>query len=365
MPPSVSSREFTYYIYHRLNSTQSEIPKIVQKLLDFKLLAMLMDSTTTNQVLMTLQLAALKDSNFEAALKWIRTVIAQSTMSLSVSGQQLYTCLHSHLEKEVNVKETNKNLHDLEEMFYSQITSHPVACLFLHNSLSVSSGISVTQDSDVHSLTELYLATPDGHYVISLSQHAGEIKVWDTKRHFPVRTLHGIEKPRSLSFISQMQVLVLCNRELRLFDLDSCLQVCSVRGLLNLNMPLFCIRDCRTVIVLARNRMSVNVIDIFSGKIHATLKAGEDRFLNSLLVSADGSILVCGDDTQKPFPLLIWELYECKLLYDLRLPQHEFITSIADITSNGHYVATACQVLLFYLRYSTLQFEKKYLTSLH
>lgn len=46
-------------------------------------------------------------------------------------------------------------------------------------------------------------------------------------------------------------------------------------------------------------------------------------------------ILVCGDETQKPFPLLVWNLSSRKLLYDLRIPHHDFITSLAAITHEG------------------------------
>lgn len=49
-------------------------------------------------------------------------------------------------------------------------------------------------------------------------------------------------------------------------------------------------------------------------------------------------ILVCGDETQKPFPLLVWNLSSRKLLYDLRIPHHDFITSLSAITHEGHYV---------------------------
>lgn len=70
-----------------------------------------------------------------------------------------------------------------------------------------------------------------------------------------------------------------------------------------------------------------------------TFKAGEDRFLNSLLVSGDGRILVCGDETQKPFPLLVWNLQSRKLLYDLRIPHHDFITSLSAITYEGIFQA--------------------------
>jgi hypothetical protein len=49
-------------------------------------------------------------------------------------------------------------------------------------------------------------------------------------------------------------------------------------------------------------------------------------------------VLVCGDETQKPFPLLVWNLQSRKLLYDLRIPHHDFITSLSAITYEGTVV---------------------------
>lgn len=57
------------------------------------------------------------------------------------------------------------------------------------------------------------------------------------------------------------------------------------------------------------------------------------------------SILVCGDETQKPFPLLVWHLYQRKLLYDLRIPHHDFITSLSAITHEGSYVCVVTKEL--------------------
>ena len=73
-------------------------------------------------------------------------------------------------------------------------------------------------------------------------------------------------------------------------------------------------------------------------------KAGEDRYLNSLLVSDNGQIMVCGDEVQKPFPLLVWNLNQRKLVYDLRQAKHEFITSIQSISSSGRFMVCGCQV---------------------
>lgn len=56
-------------------------------------------------------------------------------------------------------------------------------------------------------------------------------------------------------------------------------------------------------------------------------------------------ILVCGDETQKPFPLLVWHLSQRKLLYDLRIPHHDFLTALSAITHEGSYVAVVTKEL--------------------
>ena len=73
-------------------------------------------------------------------------------------------------------------------------------------------------------------------------------------------------------------------------------------------------------------------------------QVGEDRVLNSLMVSENGKICVCGDDSQGPSHLLVWDLNHRKLFYDLRIPHHEFKTKHAAITSEGHYVGCVCKV---------------------
>lgn len=70
---------------------------------------------------------------------------------------------------------------------------------------------------------------------------------------------------------------------------------------------------------------------------------GEDRFLNSLLVSGNGNTCVCGDETQKPFPLLVWDLNARKLQYDLRLQHHNFLTNLSAISHDAHYVVSIAE----------------------
>jgi len=57
---------------------------------------------------------------------------------------------------------------------------------------------------------------------------------------------------------------------------------------MNQNMPYFGLHSSSKIVALARSRMHVNLIDIETGTIEAYFKAGEDRFLNSLLVSGNG-----------------------------------------------------------------------------
>lgn len=114
---------------------------------------------------------------------------------------------------------------------------------------------------------------------------------------------------------------------------------------MNQKMPYFGLHDSKHLVCLSRNRMYVNLMNLETGDCVTTFKAGEDRFLNSLLVSGDGRILVCGDETQKPFPLLVWHLSQRKLLYDLRIPHHDFQTALSAITHEGSYVCVVAKEL--------------------
>lgn len=180
-------------------------------------------------------------------------------------------------------------------------------------------------------------------YVVAVCTAKEEIAVWDILRCERVRVLRGVPQPLSLQPVDSRRCIVLCQRELRIYDLDACTLLARLKGVMNQKMPYFGLHDQSHLVALSRNRMYVNLMNLDSGDCVTTFKAGEDRFLNSLLVSGDGRVLVCGDETQKPFPLLVWNLASRKLLYDLRIPHHDFVTSLAAITHEGHYVCCVAQ----------------------
>lgn len=159
-----------------------------------------------------------------------------------------------------------------------------------------------------------------------------------------MRVLKGIVQPRDVKMIDRYRAVVLCNRELKVYNLDEgCLEL-KLKGVMNQKMPYYGIHDADYLVALSRNRMCVNMMNLKTGDLETSFKVGEDRFLNSLLVSANGKLCVCGDETQKPFPLLVWDLINRRLLYDLRIPNHEFLTKLSAISDDGHFVVSVCTV---------------------
>ncbi|XP_022704756.1 uncharacterized protein LOC111269403 [Varroa jacobsoni] len=200
-------------------------------------------------------------------------------------------------------------------------------------------------DSRAKKLSNLYVMKGDSIHLVSTSEDAAEICVWNAIQQKAVRRIYGLNQPRELRLIDNRRVLVLCNRELRVYDLDAGHLLVKLKGVMHQQMAFFGLHSPDYVVALSRNRMYVNMMNLQSGDLETTFKVGEDRFLNSLLVSANGRICVCGDETQKPFPLLVWDLDKRKLLYDLRIAHHEFLTRLSAISSDGHYVVCVCREL--------------------
>lgn len=192
---------------------------------------------------------------------------------------------------------------------------------------------------------KIYTIKDNHRHVIVIYPDKGSLSVWDIFEEKAVRTISNIDQPRDLRMIDQKRAVILCNRELRVYDLDSGIMLTKLKGVMNQKMPFFEVFEENYVVALARNRMYVNMLNLNTGELETTFKVGEDRFLNSLLVSANGGICVCGDETQKPFPLLVWNLNERRLLYDLRLDRHEFITRMSAISDDGHFVVSVCRQL--------------------
>ncbi|XP_059471798.1 NACHT domain- and WD repeat-containing protein 1 isoform X2 [Neocloeon triangulifer] len=287
----------------------------------------LLDKVCGADVYQTLEDFALEGSGDEAAT--LRKCLEESSQALAYDGRQLWAQLHlrlSHISLEGQPR-----LQRLQSM----CAAPPIASLMPLGPL---------EPSDEPQPINLITRLPEMvRFVCTLATEKGEVVIWDVCTGRQIRTLTNVPQPSAIKLIDWRRCVVLCRRELTVFDLDQGQLLKRLKGVMNQKMPYFGLHDEHHLVALSRNRMYINLMNLETGDCVTTFKAGEDRFLDSLLVSKDGRILVCGDETQKPFPLLVWSLTSRKLMYDLRIPHHDFVTSLAAITDEGHYVCSVCK----------------------
>lgn len=271
-------------------------------------------------------------------------LIQLSSYSLRYDGSQFFAQIYGRLMKIMVDNSNCEKYPSIRTLFETSLCPSITSLLPLKACLREPlQNNEVQKDNKVP--ISLYRIKDDDSHMISLSVERGEITVWNIYEQIPVRTITGVTQPRDIKLINNHKALVLCNRELKVYDLDDGNLIIKLKGVMNQKMPYYGLHDQNYVVALSRNRMYVNMMNLTTGDLETTFKVGEDRFLNSLLVSANGRICVCGDETQKPFPLLVWDLSNRKLVYDLRIPHHEFITRLSAISDDGHYVVSVCREL--------------------
>ena len=137
----------------------------------------------------------------------------------------------------------------------------------------------------------LFTVPGDPNHVISVSTDEGEVTVWNLHHQQAVRTISNLPQPKSLKMITSVRSVVLCNRELRVYNFEEGKEESRLKGVLNLKMPYFGVLDSEHTVALSRNRMYVNIMNNSTGDTEATFKVGEDRFLDSLIVS----VVICSN----------------------------------------------------------------------
>ncbi|XP_059617565.1 uncharacterized protein LOC132262332 [Phlebotomus argentipes] len=271
-------------------------------------------------------------------LKFLDKFIRDHFTALNYDVQQFYSLLKADLN-------TSPDTNPTMASWKKALSENDVICLEIVKEIELKSDSSTDSGEAVMRCDSIINLGGKGYFVASIRTEKEEICIWDVERCCRVRTFTGIPQPSAICPVGDFGAAVLCRREIKVLDLDNgCFKV-TLKGVMNQKMPYFGLHDMTHLVCLSRNRMYVNLMNLESGDCVTTFKAGEDRFLNSLLISGDGRILVCGDETQKPFPLLVWHLSQRKLLYDLRIPHHDFITSLSAITHEGSYVCVVAKEL--------------------
>ncbi|XP_030753342.1 NACHT and WD repeat domain-containing protein 2 [Sitophilus oryzae] len=295
------------------------------------------DKLCGSSVFQLLEDISLIGTKLNPSVAQLRYFLEHHASSLNYDGRQFYSQLFGFAKK--------RPLTDgvLKEAF-AKCFEPPVTSLIPLNVEAMDLHLDETKEVQRKPVFDLLVRIPNSNrFIVTVSTEQERICVWDIVDCKPIRTLNGIPHPINLIPIDEFKCIVLCRRELRIYNLDSGTFVTKLKGVMNQKMPFYGLHDDRHLVALSRNRMYINLMNLESGDLVTTFKAGEDRFLNSLLVSGDGRVLVCGDETQKPFPLLVWNLKSKKLLYDLRIPHHDFVTALSAITFEGNYVCCVCR----------------------
>ncbi|XP_074036921.1 NACHT and WD repeat domain-containing protein 2 [Leptinotarsa decemlineata] len=293
------------------------------------------------QILEDIELQAGTGNRFTEILK---DFIETHASVLNYDGRQFYSHLHEYLSDKISKNELSVENNDSQiSRMYSVAKNPPVLSLIPIKSVVVENREQLKKKNCEDNNIDIVVRLPKtDQFIVTVSTAKNELCVWDIINCRPIRILQGVTNPINLIPIDEFKCIVLCRRELRTFDLNTGSFLTKLKGVMNQKMPFYGLHDQTHLVALSRNRMYINLMNLETGDCVTTFKAGEDRFLNSLLVSGDGRVLVCGDETQKPFPLLVWNLKSRKLLYDLRIPHHHFITSLAAITYEGNYVCCVC-----------------------
>ncbi|CAG9821320.1 unnamed protein product [Phaedon cochleariae] len=291
----------------------------------------------------------LEDINLHSRIKNEFTLILKDFVEthasvLNYDGRQFYSHLYKYLSDKISEGELSIGNNDSKlSLVYSITKNPPVLSLIPIGSIDIEKKEEFPEDVKEDRAFDVVVRLPKtDQFIVTVSTQKGELCVWDIINCQAIRILRGIPNPINLIPIDEFKCIILCRRELRTFDLNTGSFLTKLKGVMNQKMPFYGLHDQSHLVALSRNRMYINLMNLETGNCVTTFKAGEDRFLNSLLVSGDGRILVCGDETQKPFPLLVWNLQNRKLLYDLRIPHHHFITALSAITNEGNYVCCVC-----------------------
>ncbi|XP_055919409.1 uncharacterized protein LOC129951337 [Eupeodes corollae] len=273
----------------------------------------------------------------------LKLFLAQNMMQLNYDGSQFYTFFKVFLKNTI-AKDESLNSNDYIQHWITTIDQIKITYLeSLTNDKDNDNDNQENIPDGTRSYNEVVILKRPGHFIAAISTNCDEICVWDVHNLKKIRVLKSVPQPSLLCSIRDLEVAVLCKREIKVIDLEEGEHKATLKGVMNQKMPYFGLHDEEHLVCLSRNRMYVNLMNLKTGDCATSFKAGEDRFLNSLIVSGNGRILVCGDESQKPFSLLVWHLSQRRLLYDLRIPHHDLFTALSAITYEGLYVSVVAK----------------------
>lgn len=147
----------------------------------------------------------------------------------------------------------------------------PILDSFANKEIDKSVGVNVSPD-DKPIITGLYRIKHDPEHMLAMCQEEGNIFVINIFSFEVVRTITGLNQPKEAKMFDSFNAVILCNRELRNYNLDKGELVSKLKGVLNIKMPYYDIHTVDQVLALSRNRMCLNMLHRDTGDVVTTFK---------------------------------------------------------------------------------------------
>lgn len=157
-----------------------------------------------------------KQQQSQPHLVLLRELIETNYTALNYDGSMLITILTTFMRDNKDAFETKlANVDAVKSKWENYVKQSTNTCLIPLNSNKFQS-----DDNDkIHYDMVLNNSVP-GNFIIALSKGNNELSVWDAKTSTKVRTLQNLPQPQDFCCINEYEIAVLCNREIKIVDLD-------------------------------------------------------------------------------------------------------------------------------------------------
>lgn len=268
------------YHYFQLNSELETSPYIS----DLQWVYDKLCGSNSFQILEDIQLIQPVKREFTKILK---EFLEKNASLLNYDGKQFYSHLYRYLEQKIKNGEAKIDLSDPKVSEVLKICRNPsVTMLIPLNGEEMEEATTFSPTNNSHNrIFDLVLRLPStDQFVVSVSTAKEEICVWDIRKYDEkyynisyltenifrcerVRILKGIAHPTNIIPIDQYKCIVLCRRELRIYDLNTGTFVTKLKGVMNQKMPYYGLHDQSHLVALSRNRMYINLMNLETGKL--------------------------------------------------------------------------------------------------
>lgn len=190
-------------------------------------------------------------ANLDADLSLLLKVLEMSANALSYDGSQFFGQIYGRLQSLIQSNSPDVSKCSFMKKVYEECEKPrvpsfvPLSSTLLHNPHDLAALLAQESKSfqelgagEVY-FDQITRLKSGNEYVVSLSTSNEEVIVWDVNQAKPVRTLRGVPNPNDLKIIDNTRVVLLCGRELQIFNLDDGSFVSKMKGIMNQKMPYY------------------------------------------------------------------------------------------------------------------------------